>query len=234
MENELKINAILKAPWLLALLPTIVTLVVTAIKKLNGPLKNNSQQCKECGIPPLILRLSFSRGKLFEMKPYTKANYILIVGFSLLFFSLAGYLTFLSSKAYHESPAGWALLKLTSTNEHFLISSTEATSPDKKTWSLTPQICTSKTYDTIASDIKSSTALVSKLCEAITLKSEQKEIESWIKKVHNGKLKLIIFLAPILITLYWLALSLILDAVLKLIIDKYNKKQAERAELYLT
>ncbi|WP_053140713.1 DUF6216 family protein [Erwinia billingiae] len=234
MENELNINAILNAPWLLALLPSFLTFAVTAIRKLNAPLNEDTDYYRACGIPPLLLRLSLSRGKLKESNAYSKKVNILIMSLALIMFCGAGWLTFQASKAYHESPPGWALLKLTSTNEHFLISLDEATSPDKKSWVISPKKCALQTYDTIASDLKISNNLVFKLCNILTLKSQEKEIKEWITKVHNGAFKLIIFFIPIILMLYWFAIALLLDAMLKLTIDKYNKQQAERAKQYLT
>jgi len=234
MENQIDINSILNAPWVVALLPTIVTLVITFIRKLNSPLKNYAKPCKQCGIPPLILRLSLSGGKLFEGKYFKRGEYIFTLSMAFLIFVAAGYVTYLTSKAYHESPPGWALLKLTSTNEIFLISLNEATSPDRKSWKVTPQICATQTYDTIALNTKTSTSLISKLCSAITLKSEENEIKNWITKIENGNFKLLIFSVPLLFMMYWFALALTLDAALKLTIDKYNKEQAENAKFYLT
>ncbi|MCH9300372.1 DUF6216 family protein [Pantoea allii] len=234
MENQLSVGAILNAPWLIALLPTLLTMVLTVISKLNSPLKENADYFKDCGIPPLILRLSLSRTKLKEQKPYNKAMYIFTLTFSLFCFSGAGWLTYLLNKNYHESPDGWALLKLKSTNELFLISLNEATSPDRKGWILTPKICASQTFDNIASRFKISDALVYKICTVITFKSEEPEIRNWIAKVHDGALKLIIFFTPILLLMYWFATALFLDAALKFQIDKYNQQQAERAKLYLT
>lgn len=234
MENEININAILNTPWLLALLPLAITLIISFFKKFNSPLKENAEYYKSCGIPPVILRLSLSRNKLAVMKPYNRMNYIFVFGFSIIVFAGAFMLTYITSKAYHESPKGWALLQLTSTGEHFLISSKKATSPDKKSWELTPQICTAKTYEAIAKDIKSSTALVARLCSAITLKSEDDEIKNWITKVHNASLKLLVTFIPALCLMYWFALALMLDGALKITIDKYNKEQNERARFYLT
>jgi|GEM_PF-6695992 hypothetical protein len=234
LENQLSINVILNAPWLIALLPSLVTFAVTVLRRLNAPIEEYTQHSKACGIPPFILKLSFSKGRLFKCKPYDKATYIVTLSFSLVVFIAAGWLTFLTSKAYHESPAGWALLKLTSTNEYFLISQNGATSPDRKTWKITPHTCSSETYDVIASNIKSSLTLVSNLCSAITLKSAEKPIAQWITKIHNGKFKLVIFSTPILIAMYWFAISLIMDASLKITIDKYNKQQEKRLEQYIT
>lgn len=234
MENQTSVSALLNAPWLIALLPTLLTMVITVIRKLNSPLKENASYFKGCGIPPLILRMSFSRTRLKEYKPYNKVTYAFTLILGLTVFSSAGWVTYLVSETYHESPKGWALLKLTSTNEHFLISLNEASSPDRKSWTITPEICKSQTYDDLASKFKISTELVYKLCTATTLKSEEGEIKEWIVKVHDGAFKLIIFFAPILFLMYWFAIALFLDAALKLSIDKYNQQQAERAKLYLT
>jgi len=234
MENQTSVSAILNAPWLIALLPTLLTMVITVIRKLNSPLKENASYFKDCGIPPLILRMSFSRAKLKEYKPYNKVTYACTLILGLTVFSCAGRVTYLVSKTYHESPKGWALLKLTSTNEDFLISLNKASSPDRKSWTITPETCKSKTYDNIASEFKISTELVYKLCTATTFKSEEEEIKEWIVKVHNGAFKLVIFFAPILFLMYWFSIALFLDAALKLSIDKYNQQQAERAKFYLT
>lgn len=234
MENQLSVNAILNAPWLIALLPTLLTMLATVIRKLNSPLKDNANYFSDCGIPPLILRLSLSRTKIIEHKPYNKKTYIFILTLGITSFLSAGWFTYLVSKAYNESPDGWALLKLTSTNERFLISLNKATSPDGKSWIITPEKCISQTYDDIASNFKISRELVHKLCTAITFKSEEEIIKKWIIKVHDGAFKLIIFTTPIVLIMYWFAIALFLDAALKLTIDKYNQQQAERAKLYLT
>lgn len=234
MENQSTVGAILNAPWLVALLPTLLTMTLTLIRKLNSPLKEDSEYFKDCGIPPLILRLSLSRTKLREYKPYNKVTYIFILTLGLIVFSGAGWLTYQLSKDYHKSPEGWALLKLTSTNEPFLISLNKATSPDRKSWIITPETCALQTYGNIASEFKISESLVYKLCTAIIFKSEEGRIRKWIDMVHNDAFKLLIFYGPTLLMMYWFSIALFMDAVLKFQIDKYNQQQAERAKLYLT
>lgn len=211
MEDQTNVSALLNAPWLIALLPTLLTMAITVIRKLNSPLKEHASYFKDCGIPSLILRMSLSRAKLKEFKPYDKVTYAFTLTLGLIVFSAAGWLTYSLSETYHESPKGWALLKLTSTNEHFLISLNEASSPDRKSWKITPKICKSQTYDVLASKFKISTELIYKLCTATTLKSEEGEIKKWIVKVHDGAFKLIIFFAPILVVMYWFAIALFLE-----------------------
>lgn len=209
-------------------------MILTIIRKLNSPLKDNADYFKECGIPPLILRLSLSRGQLKEYKPYYKNTYIFIISLGLTVFLFASWLTYSANEIYHESPDGWALLKLTSTNERFLISLNEATSPDKKSWAITPDKCASQLYENIATKFKISRELVDALCTSITIKKVEPEIQKWIIKIHNSNIKLMIFFTPLICILYWFAIALFLDALLKISIDKYNRQQAERAKLYLT
>jgi len=234
METLFSLNSILNTPWIIAILPSILTSLVTVIRRINSPLKEEVSFYEQCNIRPWQLRMSLTRYKLHKASRLQKVDLFFYILLILILTFSTGSFAWLTARMYDENPKGWALLKLTSTNEYFLISPNEAKSPDRVSWQLTPGICLAQTYDAIAKERGISHALTFQLCRAITLPGEEPKINAWIIKVHKGIFKITMFTVPLLLLMTWFNLALLLDVRLKIKINKYNQRQQQRAAQYLT
>jgi hypothetical protein len=85
-------------------------------------------------------------------------------------------------------PHGWAALRYTKTDENFLITYDKAMNfYEENSWSLTPHMCQSETYQALAKERGISDDLVYTICTHIGLKGEQKEIAARISSTENQK-----------------------------------------------
>jgi len=197
-------------------------------KRLNSFPKYQRKLFKKAKIKTWKMSLFSIKISLDELPIITKSDKVLsslLICLAITGMSVSGYFLYKISLI----PENWAALTLNSSKEDFLITYGKATSFDRKqAWTIDNEKCLKISAVNFAMANNTSKNLAEVVCEMVSKKNQNPEVEKAIKNTKDVKVIYFIFFPILKLQLLWLVINAYLTLLYKrklrrVIISEYNR-----------